>query len=256
MAAEGGVPYSDTAMLRVGRVCEIVRYPVKSMAGTPLESSRLGWHGLHGDRRLAFRRVGEDGGFPWLSASRLPELILYNPIGLDESSGEPLPTHVRTPRGSRLELASPAELTAEIGGRLGSGVELMRLKHGIFDEATLSVIALPTIAGIAREAGFGLDRRRFRANIVVETEGSQPFLEDAWVGGTLVFGGGDARPALSVTMRDGRCMMVNLDPVQATQNPAVLKEIVRNRDQNTGLYATPEAIGTVQVGDTVRLLHP
>ena len=37
-------------------------------------------------------------------ASRLPELLLYHPFGLDESTGEPLPTHVRTPAGTHVEL--------------------------------------------------------------------------------------------------------------------------------------------------------
>src|SRR5215471_14292205 len=100
-------------MIRVGRVREIVRYPVKSMAGTATESAFLGWHGLAGDRRFAFRRVGVESAMPWLTASRLPELLLYHPIGLDESTGEPLPTHVRTPDGSHLELAS-AELKTEL----------------------------------------------------------------------------------------------------------------------------------------------
>src|SRR6516162_10418971 len=120
-------------MIHVGHVCEIVRYPVKSMAGTATESAFLGWHGLAGDRRFAFRRVGDDGGFPWLSASRLPQLLLYHPVGLDESTGEPLPTHVRTPAGAQVELRSAA-LENEIAQRYGDRVELMQLKHGIFDE--------------------------------------------------------------------------------------------------------------------------
>lgn len=45
-------------MIEVGHVCEVVRYPVKSMAGTPTESAVLGWHGLAGDRRFAVRRLG------------------------------------------------------------------------------------------------------------------------------------------------------------------------------------------------------
>src|SRR5215510_2547367 len=98
-------------MIHVGYVREIVRYPVKSMAGTATESAVLGWHGLEGDRRFAFGRVGDDGGFPWLTASRLPGLLLYRPVGLGESTGEPLPAHVRTPDGSCVELQS-AELRA------------------------------------------------------------------------------------------------------------------------------------------------
>ena len=240
-------------MIHLGHVREIVRYPVKSMAGTATESAWLGWHGLAGDRRFAFRRIGVDSGFPWLSASRLPELVLYHPVGLDERTGEPLPTHVRTPAGSCVELRS-AELKAEIGERFGSGVELMQLKHGIFDEAPVSVISLTTIAGIGKEAGLDLDRRRFRANIVIETERREPFLEDEWVGGTLVFGDGDPRPAVSVTMCDLRCMMVNLDPETAEKDPRVMKTVVRLNKNNAGVYATVARSGTIRVGDRVNLV--
>jgi len=240
-------------MIPVGRVHEIVRYPIKSMAGTATQSAFMGWHGLDGDRRFAFRRVGDDSGFPWVSASSLPELLLYHPEGLDESTGEPLPTHVRTPAGSRVELGS-AQQKAELAERFGSGLELMQLKHGVFDEATISVISLATIAGIAREAGVDLDRRRFRANIVLETERSEPLLEDGWVGGTLVFGDGDQAPAVSVTMRDRRCMMLNLDPVTAKQDARVMKTVVRLNKNDAGVYATVVRTGTIRVGDRVSLV--
>ena len=222
------------------------------MAGTTTESAFLGWHGLAGDRRFAFRRVGEDNGFPWLSASRLPELLLYHPIGLDESTGEPLPTHVRTPAGSQLELGS-AELNAQVSEQLGEGVELMRLKHGIFDEAAVSVISLATIAGIGREAGLKLDHRRFRANLVIETELNEPFLEDGWVGGTLVFGEGDTRAVVSVTLRDLRCVMINLDPETSEGSPRVMKTVVRLNENNAGVYATVVRTGMIRVGDRVSL---
>jgi uncharacterized protein YcbX len=235
-------------MIPVGHVCEIVRYPVKSMAGTAAESASLGWHGLDGDRRFAFRRVGDDSGFPWLTASRLPELLLYHPVGLDESTGEPLPTHVRTPAGSYVELRS-AELKAELAERFGGGIDLMQLKHGLFDEATVSVISLATIAGIGREAGLDLDRRRFRANIVVETGRREPFLEDEWVGRMLVFGDSDPRPAVSVTLRDVRCVMLNLDPETGEQDARVMKTVVRLNKNNAGVYATVVRGGTIRVGD-------
>jgi uncharacterized protein YcbX len=239
-------------MIQVGHVCEIVRYPVKSMAGTATASAFLGWHGLAGDRRFAFRREGDEGGFPWLTASRLPELLLYHPVGLEESSGEPLPTHVRTPAGSCLELQS-AQLMAEIAERFGSSVELMKLKHGIFDEAAVSVITLATMAGIGHEAGLDLDRRRFRANIVVQTERSKPFDEDGWVGRKLVFGDRDQGPAVSVTLRDVRCVMLNLDPETAEQDPRVMKTVVRLNQNNAGVYATVVRSGTIRVGDPVTL---
>ena len=240
-------------VIQLGRVCELVRYPVKSMAGTATDSAFLGWHGLDGDRRFAFRRLGDDSGFPWLTASRLPELLLYHPLGLEEHTGEPLPTHVRTPTGARVELRSP-ELQSEVSKRFGSGVELMMLKHGIFDDASVSVISLPTVAEICREAGVAPDRRRFRANILLETHNSEPFLEDGWVGGTLVFGEMEPRPAVSVTARDVRCMMINLDPDAGTQDPRVLKAVVGLNKNNAGVYGTVVRTGTVRVGQLVSLV--
>lgn len=240
-------------VIQLGYVRELVRYPVKSMAGTATESALLGWHGLDGDRRFAFRRLGDDSGFPWLTASRLAELLLYHPFGLDESTGEPLPTHVRTPAGTEVELRS-AELQSDVAERFGSGVVLMKLKHGIFDEASISVISLATLAGIGREAGVDLDRRRFRANIVLETGTPEPFLEDGWVGGTLVFGDKEPRPAVSVTARDVRCMMVNLDPDTGAQDARVLKAVVRLNQNNAGAYGTVVQTGTIFVGQPVSLV--
>lgn len=240
-------------MIHVGRVRAIVRYPVKSMAGVAAPSAFLGWHGLAGDRRFAFRRVGDETGFPFLTASRLPELLLYHAVEFGESKGEPLPTHVRTPTGSCVELRSP-ELSAELTERCGSSVELLKLEHGIFDESAVSVISLATIAGIGRGAGLEVDPRRFRANIVLETDREEPFLEDEWVGQTLVFGDSDPRPAVSVTLRDERCVMINLDPDTARQDARVMKTVVRLNGNTAGVYATVVRTGSICVGDRVNVV--
>ena len=239
-------------MIQLGHVREVVRYPVKSMAGIATESAYLGWHGLDGDRRFAFRRVGDNSGFPWLTASRVTELLLYQPYGLDDSTGEPLPTHVRTPAGRNVELRS-AGLQNEISERFGSSVELMNLKHGMFDEAALSLISLATMSGISREARVELDTRRFRANIVLESHNQEPFHEDEWVGRTLVFGEGERRPAMRVTQRDVRCMMINLDPDTARQDAQMLKTAVRMNQNNAGVYGTVVQTGSISVGQIVSL---
>src|ERR1051326_2017101 len=136
-------------LIESGHVEAIFRYPVKSMRGEPLESAVLGWHGIEGDRRLALRRMADRGGCPWLTASKLPDLLLFTPFR--EGGGE-LPTHVRTPNGEQLPVFG-AELAAEIGRRYGSPVEMMQMRHGIFDDASVSVIASATVQEIARLAG-------------------------------------------------------------------------------------------------------
>ncbi|HME31523.1 MAG TPA: MOSC N-terminal beta barrel domain-containing protein, partial [Terriglobales bacterium] len=64
-------------LIEIGSVEAIFGYPVKSMAGERLEAAELGWYGIEGDRRLAFRRVDDRSGMPWLTASKLPELVLF-----------------------------------------------------------------------------------------------------------------------------------------------------------------------------------
>src|SRR4030088_1555515 len=162
--------------MELGRISALFRYPVKSMASERLNVARLGWHGVEGDRRLAFRRLTDKSGFPWLTASKLPQLLLYKPFRLDSNNAELLPTHVCTPDGQELELRSD-ELREELSSRYGSGVELMNLKHGIFDEACISVISLGTVHCVERESGREVDLRRFRSNVVIETDSAEPFEE-------------------------------------------------------------------------------
>lgn len=240
-------------MIDLGRVRELYRYPVKSMAPVAVESTMLGWHGVAGDRRFAFRNLRDTSGFPWLTASKLPSLILYQPLGEDASVQEPAPTSVRTPEGAELALRGEA-LRADVARRFGGDVELMNLKHGIFDAAAVSIITPATMLAIAQLAEVKLDTRRFRPNIVLETHEGRPFHEDTWLGGTLVFGADGSGAAVNLTLPDERCMMVNLDPDTATQDPAVMRAVVRLNQNNAGVYGTVLREGVISLGQPVRLL--
>src|SRR5688572_2532219 len=162
--------------IKIGEVEGLYRYPVKSMMGESLDGADLGWHGLDGDRRLAFRRADDRGGFPWLTASKLPELILFAPKRQGPGASRDLPTHVHTPEGQDLAVFGQ-ELAVEVGRRHGTPVEMMHLNRGIFDEATISVIASATVGEVARLADQPPDVRRFRPNILIASTRSVPFEE-------------------------------------------------------------------------------
>ena len=234
----------------IGQIEALFRYPVKSMAGERLDTATLGWHGFEGDRRLAFRRLDNHTGMPWLTASRLPELILYTPLWRDTQAE--IPTHVRTPDGHELSVFGK-ELAADVARRHGAPVEMLQLRHGIFDETPVSVIAVDTINEISQLAGVNPDVRRFRPNILVRLFKAGAFQEDEWLGSTLSFGEGDDAPAIAVTMRDERCAMLNIDPDTARLNPEVMKAAVRANQNNVGIYATVTCTGRLKVGQTVFL---
>ena len=235
--------------IEIGQIEAIFRYPVKSMRGEPLEDAALGWHGLDGDRRLAFRRLDAPGGFPWLTAGKLPDLIRFTP----RRNGEALPTHVLTPEGEELPLFGEA-LAADVGRRCGAPVQMMQLDHGIFDEGAVSVITSGTIREVCRLAATSADVRRFRPNVLVRSARAVPFEENDWVGGVLVFGQAADAPAVSVTMRDVRCAMLNFDPDGGSAAPEMMKAVVRANQNEAGVYGTVTRTGRLAVGQTI-VLH-
>lgn len=236
----------------IGHIQSIYRYPVKSMAGELLERTLLGWHGIEGDRRFAFRRVSERGGFPWLTAGKLPDLILYRPVREGVSQDSDLPTHIVTPEGNVLGIGSDA-LREAISNRFGSAVEMMQLKQGIFDDAVISLISVATNQKISDESGIVPDIRRFRPNIVIDTHQCEPFTEDQLVGKRVIFGDAKDSVAIQVTQRDLRCAMVNLDPDSAQSSPAVMKTIVQLNQNYAGVYGTVIQVGELSVGQPVYL---
>ena len=239
----------------IGQVEEIFRYPVKSMSGERLEAANLGWHGLNGDRRLAFRRIDDHSGFPWLSASKLPDLIRFSPQRREDGPKGDLPSHVRTPDGEEMPVFGD-DLAANVGRRCGAIVQMMHLKNGIFDDASVSVIASATVHEIGRIAGVCLNVRRFRPNILVRLIQPVPFEEDKWVGGILSFGEEVDAPAIAITSLDLRCSMVNFDPDSGNSAPQVMKAVVRANQNDAGVYGTVNRIGRLAVGQSIFFSRP
>ena len=188
---------------------------------------------------------------PWLTASKLPDLLLFAPHRHEGEEGD-LPTHILTPDGQEVPVFGE-DLAVEVGRRYGAPAEMMQLNRGIFDEACISVIASDTVREIGRLAGRSLDVRRFRPNVVVRSLRSRPFQKDEWVGGVLSFGEGNNAASVAVTMRDVRCSMMNLDPDSANLVPEVMKVIVRANQNNAGIYGMVTRNGRLAVGQTIFL---
>lgn len=238
--------------IAIGRIDALFRYPVKSMRGESLEAATLGWHGVDGDRRLALRRPDERGGFPWLTAGRLPDLLQFTPVRLDGALDDTAPARVRTPDGEALPTFGEA-LAEAVGRRHGAPVQMMRLNQGIFDDGSVSVIASGTVDEIGRLSGTTADVRRFRPNILVRTTRDVPFEEEDWVDAVLAFGDAADAPVVAVTMPDLRCGMVNLDPDGGGSAPAVLKAVVQANRNRAGVYGAVTGRGRLAVGQTVWL---
>lgn len=228
----------------VGRVVGLWRYPVKSMGSEALAEAEVSWHGLAGDRRWAFIRNGVvKSGFPWLTLRERGDMSHYRPSFLEPAQPDKSPTVVRTPSGAVFDIADPA-----LGEELcPSGVRVIKQDRGIFDTFPLSLITTQTIVRLGEIAGAQLDVQRFRPNILVEAAEDAPFAEDGWVGSVLRIGGLRMR----VDKRDGRCVVITIDPMTTERNPKILRAVARDRKGFLGVYGSTVEPGRVAVNDPV-----
>ena len=231
-------------MTVTGRVTELYRFPVKSMAGEPLTSADVSWNGLAGDRRWAFIQAGhERSGFPWLTIREQAEMSHYRPRFTDPDRPNGSLTLVRTPSGAELDVADAA-LAAEFG----PGVRVIKQDRGVFDTMPLSLLSRQTLACLGKRIGAELTALRFRPNIVVDIPG-QEYPEEAWIGRVVRIGGLRMR----VDQRDNRCVMITIDPVTLDRNPEVLRVVAQERDNQFGVYGSVVAPGRIAVGDPVEV---
>jgi uncharacterized protein len=236
----------------VATISALYIYPIKSMAGVPVEEAHVGMDGILGDRQYSFVRADQaaSNSFPWMTARQLTRMLLYHPqFSAPPTPQEPEPAvRVRAPDDSVWDVNDPAlrdALTAESKQPLF----LLKNARGIFDCQHISLFSLASVRALAVEAG-PVDPRQFRANIYLEPISTQPFAEETWTDCILQIGD---EVLTAVTQRDPRCMMVNLNPEDAQQNPHVLRTIAKAHDGQAGVYANVVRTGVIRVGDTIRM---
>lgn len=230
------------------RVSELWRYPVKSLQGEQLQSVRLTADGLDGDRRYAIYDVESGLG---LTARRQPELLFASGRLREDGSAE-----ITLPDGSAAR--DDDALSAWLGRRVAlrsADTEAARVyenpvdfEHeatspwerfggapGAFHDSARTRVSLVSTATIG-----AWDRRRFRANVLLEGEG-----EDDLVGSEVTLG--DA--VLAVGKRIDRCVMVTRpQPGGIERDLSVLRTIARERDACLAIGALVAESGSVSVG--------
>jgi uncharacterized protein len=94
-----------------------------------------------------------------------------------------------------------------------------------------------------------VDVRRFRPNLLIKSS-EEGFPEIGWTGKQLIVG----NATLSVTVACPRCVMITHGFADLPRDPALMRVVVREANQNMGVYAKVEKPGTIRVGDELRLV--
>lgn len=230
-------------------VREIWRFPVKSLQGERLDTASLGPEGVVGDRGWALFDLGTGFG---LTARRVPQLLFAAGRTRPDGGVEVvLPDGTTTSDdavlsgwcGRPVALRSAAEAVGvrryenpddvdETSWNPFSGAD------GAFHDnadARVTLVSTGTLGG--------WDRRRFRANVVLDGDG-----EDGWVGASVQLG--SAR--LDVVSGVPRCVMVTRPQAGGIgRDTGVLKTVHRRRGGELAVGALVTRPGTFSVGDAV-----
>lgn len=233
-------------------VVQIWRYPVKSLAGEPLDQAEVGPFGIAGDRQLGL--VDRSTGLV-LTARRVPELLFATTAAT--MTGQ---LAVRLPDGTvtadaavlsawldrDVELRAPA--TGE-AGRYEIAVDDEQPDSewvswegpaGVFHDSTRTRVSI-----IAEHALGEWDVRRFRPNIVV-SEGDERDL----VGRSIRIGD----VLLDVVKEIDRCVMVTRPQPGLDRDLDVLRAVARDRSGNLGVGSLVTQPGTIAIDDTVDIV--
>ena len=265
----------------VASTVSLWRYPVKSMMGEELNAVDVTERGLRGDRAYALvdsatgkvasakhpRKWGRlfdcRAAFaePPGAERTLPPVRITLPDGALVSSDQPDADRLLSDLlGRAVNLRSPApkvptleEYWPDMDGlahRETVTDEPMPLET-FFDLAVVHLLTTATMDRLRELYPRGrFEVRRFRPNIVVTPVAQNGFVEDGWVGRTLVIG---EEVRLSVTGPCPRCVMTTLPQGDLPADPGILRTAARHNHVNVGVYAAVLRGGRIHRGDPVRL---
>jgi uncharacterized protein YcbX len=234
----------------VGVVAAIYRYPVKSMQGEALQAAALRWTGLDGDRQYGFYRAADKSRFPWHTGREVPDLVRHVARYADPADPRKSALVVTTPDGTAFDIAAE-ELRRRLGDAAGEEVRMLQVGRGTFDSGAVSVVTTATEAKLDKAFGAPLGHRRFRPNIVIRSDAG----ETDWLGGTLVFGERADSARLRLNRPIERCAFITVDPDTAAKDVRVMRMVVQDFNNEVGVYGATDTVGTIAVGDSVRLVR-
>jgi uncharacterized protein YcbX len=275
---------------QIGVVQDLFRYPVKSMRGERLSAVDIGMHGVIGDRAYALREANgrvvtakkwanmlafsaryeappAPGGLAPLcitlpdgrtiqaqapDASATLSAVLGRPVVLERAQSD-RPSHAEIDPATvfgdvPVEQVLPERTAATMP-------DAFALPLGTFlDSGSMHIVASGTLAHLRTLIGTDaqLDPRRFRPNILVETDsGIEGFMEDDWLAGTLEVGESVRVVQMRPTLR---CVMTTHSQADLARDLRILRTAAQHHHDHVGVWAAIGTAGIVRVGDPVVLV--
>jgi uncharacterized protein len=257
----------------IGTIASLWRYPVKSMQGEEISDAHLSSRGFFGDRAYALIEketghvVSAKHARKWAKVLQCRAVYITSP-----APNAPIPPLLITlPDGAQIR-SDDADVDAVLSRTIGREVSLVHnvptnatreanradvddlltqevirqepiaraVLGTFFDYAPLHILTTSTLARLKELFSEGdFDVRRFRPNIVITpTTHASDFVENAWLGHRLKFGGD-----LSIHLIDPtpRCVITTLPQADLPHQIGILKTVA----QHNSAPSVGEAPGVV-----------
>ena len=245
-------------MTVIGKVIELWRYPVSSVAGERVEALDISPAGVRGERN--FGVVDSQTG---AVARPAVEDRWQRTVSVRARHTEAGTVEVKTAASGWMEPLSAAA-SAALSDHFGFPTEIRPYQDreaaagysgpwavNRYQPSVVHLLTTASMAELRRLHPQGdPDRRRFRPNIVVEmpaVEGAFP--ETEWIGRTIRIGSMEFR----IEEPTRRCGLTVIAHDDLPHDPDILRQLVRGNFRNLGVYCAPAISGAVQAGDTVHL---
>ncbi len=265
----------------IATVTGLWRYPVKSMQGEELNATEVTERGAVGDRAYALldRETGKVASAK--NPRKWARLFDFRAAFVEPPrAGAPLPpVRITLPDGT-LTTSADADVNEVLSNAIGRGVTLASTspdtpaleeywpdieglarrdeltnepmpERTFFDAAVVHILTTATLDRLRTLYSEGrFEVHRFRPNLVLTPDARETgFIEDSWVGRTLVIG--EAR--IAVLKPCPRCVMTTLPQGDLPRDGGILRTAAKFHEVNVGVYCAVQRGGTIRRGDTVRV---
>ncbi|WP_320202672.1 MOSC domain-containing protein [Agrobacterium rosae] len=245
-------------MTLLGTVEEIWRYPVSSLGGEQLHSVNIESDGVPGDRAwgLVDAHTG-NAAAPEKEARWRPALFLHSRlIGNIPEIG--------FPDGGWIAVSN-TDIASKLSEHFGFDVDVRpyatntrmpadgHIATPRYEPSPLHLITTSSLEHLSTLIGTDtVHSKRFRPTLLLRTESDADFRESLWVGQLIRLGPTLVAQASEETKR---CGMTLIAQTGVSENPDILRTVLRQNRRNFGIYGSIETSGVVTVGDSVHLIE-
>lgn len=268
-------------------VATLWRYPVKSMTGEELNGAEIGLTGLSGDRAFALVDAETGNVISAKNPKKWPNFFAFRAAFTEPLNGHLAPVWITLPDGTVLR-SDQNDINEKLSDYLGHPVVLQsqspkdaKLEQfwpefegqaneiskeavagdapsgSFFDYAAIHLLTTSSLEAMQQNYPEGrFEARRFRPNLMIDTNGMTGFVENEWVGKTVKLG--DSL-RLQITDPCPRCVMPTLAQGDLPQDSGIFKNgIAINKPMvpfagkelpSVGVYARVLSPGWVKRGD-------